>query len=161
LQRNLDHLDWLIPQWVHIQDPDANGNPIVTEIDPPALDLIRETRPQNSYPADGAELDRREMGSGTPGSRGRQRRVASASHQSPHTFVEQNKFGGVCIDFEEPPPSSQPTCSFHATASLQLFSSAAGWWQSSSIDSEEWNYRELRSRQRLFDVDGLRRTLVD
>jgi len=25
LQRNLDHLDWLIPQWVHIQDPDATA----------------------------------------------------------------------------------------------------------------------------------------
>src|SRR2546423_10436071 len=46
LQRNLDHLDWVVPQWVHLQDSGAEGNPIGVELDPKALNLIRETRPQ-------------------------------------------------------------------------------------------------------------------
>src|SRR6185503_7845691 len=47
LKRNLDHLDWVIPEWVHLQDPTSDHpSQIVTDIHVPALNWIRETRPQ-------------------------------------------------------------------------------------------------------------------
>src|SRR4029453_6787572 len=46
LKRNLDHLDWVIPEWIRLQDPDQNANPIVTDIHVPALNWIRENHPQ-------------------------------------------------------------------------------------------------------------------
>src|SRR5215469_13154200 len=41
LKRNLDHLDWVIAQWSHIQDSKGGSSPLVTDIDVPALNLIR------------------------------------------------------------------------------------------------------------------------
>src|SRR6185436_20863186 len=41
LERNLDHLDWIVPQWVHLQNSAGDANPIGVELDPAALDLIR------------------------------------------------------------------------------------------------------------------------
>ena len=46
LKRNLDHLDWLMPQWVHIVDAKDGSSPIEAELDAPALNLIRQQRPQ-------------------------------------------------------------------------------------------------------------------
>src|SRR6185369_984707 len=43
LERNLDHLDWVVPQWVHLQDPAKDGSPIAVELHAPALNRIRET----------------------------------------------------------------------------------------------------------------------
>src|SRR4030095_4231159 len=46
LKRNLDHLDWVVPEWSHLQEPINGASPIATNIDAPALNWIRETRPQ-------------------------------------------------------------------------------------------------------------------
>ena len=48
LKRNLDHLDWVIAQWSHIQDTKSGGSPLDTDIDVAALNLIRQDRPQIS-----------------------------------------------------------------------------------------------------------------
>ena len=42
LKRNLDHLDWVVPEWIHLK----SESQIVTDVDAPALNWIRETRPQ-------------------------------------------------------------------------------------------------------------------
>src|SRR5258707_1820552 len=50
LERNLDHLDWVLPQWAHIIDAKPGVSPIENELDDPqalkALNLIRQKRPQ-------------------------------------------------------------------------------------------------------------------
>src|SRR6266498_2732556 len=46
LERNLDHLDWVVPQWAHIVDAKNGQSPLATELHAPALNLIREKRPQ-------------------------------------------------------------------------------------------------------------------
>ena len=144
LKRNLDHLDWVVPQWVQVRSPDASGNPIATEIDPPALDLIRETRPQvrilpmvqnlTDEKWD-SELLARAVGDDPS----RQRLIGALTR-----FVQENNFGGVCIDFEEPPQSSQANLllfmqQLHAAFQLR------GWLVTQAVpfDSEEWNYREF------------------
>src|SRR5439155_5044953 len=50
LKRNLDHLDWVIGEWSHLQDVGEGGNPLATEMQADAtrmaLYYIRDTRPQ-------------------------------------------------------------------------------------------------------------------
>ena len=143
LQRNLDHLDWVVPQWVHIQAPDASGSPIASEIDPPAIDLIRETRPQiRILPMVQNLIDEKwdtELLTRALADEASRQHLINALT----TFVAENKFGGVCIDFEEPQKSSQPNLllfmqQLHAAFQLR------GWLviQAVPFDSEEWNYRE-------------------
>ena len=108
LKRNLDHLDWVVPQWVHLQDAPNGNSPIVIDMDVPALNLIRETRPQirilpmvqNLFDEtwDGPLLARLVADEGA-----RQRLVDALT-----AYVEQNKFGGLCIDFELVPDAAKP-----------------------------------------------------
>nr|MDQ2938627.1 hypothetical protein [Acidobacteriota bacterium] len=46
LERNLDHLDWVIAEWGHLQNAGTDGNPLAIYVDVPALNFIRQTRPQ-------------------------------------------------------------------------------------------------------------------
>ena len=110
LKRNLNQLDWVIPAWIHLQDVNSNNsNPIASDLQDgiDALDLIRTTRPQMTIlpmvqnikdeKFDGAQLARQ---------------ISDENHRQQlinalMTFVQANKFGGVCVDFEEPPTSAQ------------------------------------------------------
>ena len=108
LQRNLDHLDWLVPQWVHLQESTGGAEPIGVELDPAALDLIRETRPQiRIIPMVQNLVNDQWNGDllvrSIADEASRQRLVSALT-----TFVGQYNFGGVCIDFEELPKTSQP-----------------------------------------------------
>src|SRR5262249_10041030 len=51
LERNLNHLDWVLPQWAHLASK-PGASPIENELDDPqarkALNLIRQRRPQLS-----------------------------------------------------------------------------------------------------------------
>src|SRR5205085_11828746 len=42
LKRNLNELDWLVPEWIRLQDGD---DPVVRDFAPKALDLVRRERP--------------------------------------------------------------------------------------------------------------------
>ncbi|HEX5966703.1 MAG TPA: hypothetical protein VFY51_12255 [Pyrinomonadaceae bacterium] len=46
LKRNLDHLDWVVPEWSHLQEAPEGGNPLAADIHIPALNWIRVTRPE-------------------------------------------------------------------------------------------------------------------
>ena len=46
LKRNLDHLDWVVPEWSHLQEASEGGSPLATDIHIPALNWIRVTRPE-------------------------------------------------------------------------------------------------------------------
>ena len=48
LERNLDHLDWVVAQWAHLVDVKDGSSPLSIELDAKALNLIRERRPQTS-----------------------------------------------------------------------------------------------------------------
>ncbi len=45
-KRNLDHLDWVIAEWSHLQAGSNSENPLATDVHVPALNFIRQTRPQ-------------------------------------------------------------------------------------------------------------------
>ena len=147
LERNLDHLDWVVPQWVHLQDPGKDGSPIAIELHVPALNLIRQTRPQirivpmvQNLVDDqwNKDLLTRAIADETS----RQRLIAALT-----TFVEQNNFGGVCIDFEEiadPVPANLENLLRFMQALHAVFQ-VRGWtvMQAVPFDSVEWNYKDF------------------
>jgi cellulose synthase/poly-beta-1,6-N-acetylglucosamine synthase-like glycosyltransferase/peptidoglycan/xylan/chitin deacetylase (PgdA/CDA1 family)/spore germination protein YaaH len=107
LKRNLDHLDWVIPEWAHLQNSPDGSQPLVTDVHVPALNWIRETRPQvRILPMVQNLVDEKFDGQLLA------RSIADESHRQGLvnallSFVQDNKFGGVCVDFEEPPQDSQ------------------------------------------------------
>jgi cellulose synthase/poly-beta-1,6-N-acetylglucosamine synthase-like glycosyltransferase/peptidoglycan/xylan/chitin deacetylase (PgdA/CDA1 family)/spore germination protein YaaH len=107
LKRNLDHLDWVVAEWSHLQDTSNGGNPLVTDVHIPALNWIRLTRPQTRIIP---------MVQNMVDEQWQHELLARSIADEPHrqtlinallSFVQDNKFGGICVDFEEPPVSSQ------------------------------------------------------
>jgi cellulose synthase/poly-beta-1,6-N-acetylglucosamine synthase-like glycosyltransferase/peptidoglycan/xylan/chitin deacetylase (PgdA/CDA1 family)/spore germination protein YaaH len=144
LERNLDHLDWVVPQWVHLQDPAKDGSPIAVELHAPALNRIRETRPQirilpmvQNLVDDVFNKDLLNRAIADDGSR--QRLVAALS-----AFVQQNNFAGVCIDFEEVPDTSLNNLLLFMQ-SLHAAFQVRGWtvMQSVPFDSGDWKYKDF------------------
>jgi peptidoglycan-N-acetylglucosamine deacetylase len=142
LKRNLDHLDWVIAEWSHLRNVAEGTSPLATDVHAPALNWIRLNRPQvNILPMVQNQVNGKWDGA----------LLARAIADEPHrqnlinaltTFVEENKFTGVCIDFEEPPDSSQANLltfmqELHATFS------AKGLLVSQAVPfaDPEWNYK--------------------
>ena len=107
LKRNLDHLDWVVAEWSHLQDVPDGGNPLVTDVHIPALNWIRLTRPQTRIIP---------MVQNMVDEQWQHELLARSVGDEPHrqtlinsllSFVQDNKFAGICVDFEEPPVSSQ------------------------------------------------------
>jgi cellulose synthase/poly-beta-1,6-N-acetylglucosamine synthase-like glycosyltransferase/peptidoglycan/xylan/chitin deacetylase (PgdA/CDA1 family)/spore germination protein YaaH len=147
LQRNLDHLDWVVPQWVYLQEGAADGNPISVDMEPKALNLIRETRPQvriipmvqNLF---NDQWNKPMLARALADDASRQRLVTALT-----TFTEQNKFGGVCIDFEEIPDPVAANLdnllrfmqALHAAFEVRGLTVL----QSVPFDNPEWKYKDF------------------
>ena len=145
LERNLDHLDWVIPQWVHLQDPHKDGNPIAIELDPPALNLIRETRPQiRIVPMVQNLIDdnwnKELLAKAVADEASRARLITALSN-----MVEQNKFGGICIDFEEITEPADLANLLTFMQSLHAAFELHGWtvMQAVPFDSTDWHYKDF------------------
>ncbi|MGH9932857.1 MAG: glycosyltransferase [Pyrinomonadaceae bacterium] len=108
LKRNLDHLDWVIAEWSHLQDTAKGTSPLATEVDAPALNWIRLTRPQvRVIPMVQNLIDEKwtpDILAHAVGDEASRQKLISALT----AFVEENKFAGLCLDFEEPPLATQP-----------------------------------------------------
>src|SRR6266540_617878 len=46
LEKNLDHLDWVIAEWAHLPAGTNREHLLATDVHVPALNFIRQTRPQ-------------------------------------------------------------------------------------------------------------------
>jgi cellulose synthase/poly-beta-1,6-N-acetylglucosamine synthase-like glycosyltransferase/peptidoglycan/xylan/chitin deacetylase (PgdA/CDA1 family)/spore germination protein YaaH len=147
LERNLEHLDWVVPQWVHLQDPAKDGSPIAVELHAPALNLIRETRPQIRIVPMVQNLvddkwDKELLGRLISDDASRQRLIAALT-----TFLEQNKFGGICIDFEEIPEPVAANLDNLLLFMQQLHAvfQVRGWtvMQAVPFDAADWKYKDF------------------
>jgi cellulose synthase/poly-beta-1,6-N-acetylglucosamine synthase-like glycosyltransferase/peptidoglycan/xylan/chitin deacetylase (PgdA/CDA1 family)/spore germination protein YaaH len=141
LKRNLDHLDWVVPQWVHLQDTNNGASPIFIEMDVPALNLIRETRPQIRILPMVQNLINEQwnkdlLARSVVDDASRQRLIEALT-----AFVEQNKFGGVCIDFEDAPDAVQANI-LRFMQQLHTAFQPRGWTvlQALPFDEKVWNY---------------------
>ena len=109
LKKNLTQLDKLIPEWLHLTDADGT-----ISIDDPSklkqtLDYIRQQRPDlaiaplvNNFRSDGLEWEREKLATMLANPVARTNAIKNLL-----AFVQQNKFAGISIDFENVPPTSQ------------------------------------------------------
>src|SRR5205085_1846764 len=139
LKRNLNELDWLVPEWIRLQDGD---DPLVRDFAPKALDLVRRERPSmpilplvQNYQNEQWNPQLLARAVATEQSR---QRLINALLQT----VDENKFRGVTIDLEEVPASSQSNLyrfmeelysTFHQRGLIVA--------QAVPFDNSDWNYR--------------------
>lgn len=142
LERNLNHLDWLVPQWSYLTDG-KQTNPLHTDIDAKALNLVREKRPQIQVLPIVQNLNDEEWQTGVLDKAvgdedSRQRLVAALTE-----FVAQNKFAGVCVDFEEVAKETQPDLLLFMQKLHTAFQ-RRGWIVAQAVpfDDPDWNYRD-------------------
>jgi cellulose synthase/poly-beta-1,6-N-acetylglucosamine synthase-like glycosyltransferase/peptidoglycan/xylan/chitin deacetylase (PgdA/CDA1 family)/spore germination protein YaaH len=142
LKRNLDHLDWVIGEWSHLHNVPEGTNPLATDVYAPALNWIRVNRPQIRI----MPLVQNQINGKWDGEL-----LARAIADEPHrqslinaltTFVDENKFAGVCVDFEEPPSSSQANL-LTFVQELHTAFAAKGLLvvQAVPFADPEWNYK--------------------
>jgi cellulose synthase/poly-beta-1,6-N-acetylglucosamine synthase-like glycosyltransferase/peptidoglycan/xylan/chitin deacetylase (PgdA/CDA1 family)/spore germination protein YaaH len=143
LKRNLDHLDWVIAEWSHLQAAPDGSTSLVTEVDAPALNWVRLTRPQvQVIPMVQNLVDEKWqpdlLARAISDEPGRQRLIAALTD-----FVQQNKFPGVCVDFEEPPPATQQALLTFIQELHQEFA-AKGLFviQALPFDDPDWHYKD-------------------
>ncbi|HSP61948.1 MAG TPA: glycosyl hydrolase family 18 protein, partial [Pyrinomonadaceae bacterium] len=143
LARNLDHLDWVVAQWSHLVDAKNGSSPLQIELEAKALNLIRQQRPQTSISPMIQNLNDEKWESdvlarAVADEDSRQKLVAALAQ-----FVEQNKFAGICVDFEEPTNETQPNL-LRFMQELHAAFQPRGWVvvQAVPFDDAEWNYRE-------------------
>ena len=141
LKRNLDHLDWVIPEWLNLNDDSQNTNPFATSVDAAALNWIRETRPQvRVVPMiqnrANEKFDANLLTRSISDEPHRQLLINSLT-----TFVQQNRFAGVCVDFEEVPTDAQSNLLTFVRELHERFA-AAGLLviQSVPFADADWNY---------------------
>src|SRR6266566_428736 len=143
LERNLDHLDWVVAQWVHLVDAKNGSSPLSIELDAKALNLIREKRPQTSIIPMVQNLSdekwQNDVLARAVGDEDSRQKLVGALSQ----FVEQNKFAGIAVDFEEPTKETQPNL-LRFIQELHAAFQPRGWVvvQAVPFDDAEWNYRE-------------------
>ncbi|HJP94874.1 MAG TPA: glycosyltransferase [Pyrinomonadaceae bacterium] len=142
LKRNLDHLDWVIGEWSHLRNVPDGQNPLVTDVDAPALNWIRLTRP---------EVRILPMVQNVLNEKWQSDLLAHWIADEPHrqtlissltAFVQDNKFAGLCVDFEEPPTSSQPNL-LTFMQELHTTFAAKGLLVTQAVPFNEidWNYK--------------------
>src|SRR5215475_8221188 len=139
LKRHLSELDWVVPEWLRLQ---AGDQPLVSEIDPRALDLIRRTQPETPIIP---SLHNSKEGKWEPDTLARQ--IADEHSRARlvndlEQFVAAQNFQGVCIDFEETPDSAQP----HLLRFMQELHAAFkqhNWIVAQAVpfDNPAWDYR--------------------
>ncbi len=143
LERNLDHLDWVVPQWLYVRDSKDGESPLQVDIDAKALNLIREKRPQIQVlpmiqNLNDEEWQKDVLARAVADEQSRQRLINAISQ-----FVEQNKFAGICVDFEEVTKETQPNL-LRFMQELHAAFQPKGWSvvQTVPFSDAEWNYQD-------------------
>ena len=144
LERNLNGLDWILPQWTHLVPSKPGERPIADELTDAqaikALNLIRQQRPQTSIipmvqnlSDEKWEADLLTRSVGDEDSR--QKLIAALTE-----FVDQNKFAGICVDFEEVAKDVHPNL-LRFMQELHAAFQSRGWVvvQAVPFDNQEWN----------------------
>jgi peptidoglycan-N-acetylglucosamine deacetylase len=138
LKRNLSQLDWVVPEWIRLQDATPA---VASEIDPRALDLMRRERPQLSiipmiHNSQEGTWDSAALAHAVADEAARGRLVDGLIQ-----FVGQNGFAGACIDFEEVPAASQANL-LHFMQELHSSFQARGWIVAQAVpfNDSDWNY---------------------
>jgi len=142
LKRNLAQMDWVIAEWSHLQDTANGATPLATDVDAPALNWIRQTRPQvQVIPMVQNLIDEKwdpDLLARAVGDEvSRQKLIVALT-----TFVESNKFAGLCVDFEEPTSATQPALLTFVQELHAVFAPKGLLVvQAVPFDDPDWNYK--------------------
>jgi cellulose synthase/poly-beta-1,6-N-acetylglucosamine synthase-like glycosyltransferase/peptidoglycan/xylan/chitin deacetylase (PgdA/CDA1 family) len=155
LERNLNRLDWVMPQWAHLVTPAKAGDrPIADDLTNAdseaehgqalkALNLVRQKRPQLPIVPiiqnlSDEKWEKDVLSRAVADENSRQTLISALSD-----FVQQNKFAGICVDFEEPLAETQPNL-LRFMQELYAAFKPHGWIvvQSVPFDDTQWKYRD-------------------
>jgi cellulose synthase/poly-beta-1,6-N-acetylglucosamine synthase-like glycosyltransferase/peptidoglycan/xylan/chitin deacetylase (PgdA/CDA1 family)/spore germination protein YaaH len=144
LERNLDHLDWVVGEWSHLQETTNGASPLAIDIDAPALNFIRTTRPQvQVIPMVQNLIDEKWnpqlLAHGIGDESSRQQLIQALT-----SFVQSNKFAGICVDFEEPAAANRADLltfvqELHAAFQPQGLLVV----QALPFDDPDWDYKQF------------------
>lgn len=143
LKRNLDHLDWVVAEWSHLQNVPEGQNPLVTDVHIPAVNWIRLNRPQTRI----LPMVQNVTGDGKWDGALLARAIADEPHRqllinSLMSFVTDNNFAGICVDFEEPMTESQSNLlTFMQELHAAFSSKGLLVTQAVPFDDGDWNYK--------------------
>jgi peptidoglycan-N-acetylglucosamine deacetylase len=139
LERNLAELDMLVPQWMRLQD---GAEPIVREVDQKALKLIRSEKSEIPiipmiHNSNQGKWDVPALVHAIESEANRQRLISKLAQ-----LIDDNKWQGICIDFEQVPLDAQPNLLLFMLELHTLFEER-GWlvMQAVPFDDSDWNYR--------------------
>lgn len=139
LKRNVGQLDWLVPEWIRLRDGD---DPLIRDIEPRALELIHRERPDlpilplvQNYQNE--NWDSGILARAVADETSRQKLIAALMRT-----VSDNHFGGVTIDLEDAPASTQ-TNLLTFVKELHAAFRAHGWLVAQAVpfDNPDWDYR--------------------
>ncbi|MFM9904421.1 MAG: polysaccharide deacetylase family protein [Pyrinomonadaceae bacterium] len=140
LKQNIDKLDWVVPEWIRLSGD--NNSPLVLDIDPDAMQFIRGNKPAmpvlpllQNYKNEQWNSDILERSVSTEEQR--QKLISSLLDT-----IDKNKFGGITIDIEEVPASSQ-TNLFEFMKELRAAFQPRGLILAQAVpfDNPDWNYK--------------------
>jgi cellulose synthase/poly-beta-1,6-N-acetylglucosamine synthase-like glycosyltransferase/peptidoglycan/xylan/chitin deacetylase (PgdA/CDA1 family)/spore germination protein YaaH len=140
LKRNISQLDWVVPEWVRLSGDE--GNPLVLDIDDEAVDFIHQQRPDmpvlplvQNYKNEQWNTDILVKAISTEA---RRQGLITALLD----VVAKNNFGGLTIDIEEVPASSQTDLFiFIDELHQELQKRNLILAQAVPFDNPDWNYR--------------------
>lgn len=140
LKRNLNELDWVVPEWIRLSGDDAN--PLVLDIDENALNYIHDNKPNTpilplvqNYKNEQWNSDILAKAIATEGSR--QQFINSLIG-----VIAKNNFGGVTIDLEEVPAASQKNLfTFIQELHTEFQKRGLIVAQAVPFDNPDWNYK--------------------
>ena len=138
LKRVAPHLDWLIPSWLSLEGPDLA---LKSDIDDRVLGYLGSAKPDMPIlPMVQNFSDDRWDGDGlarllaNPTAR-------AALIQNLKTFVDQNRFQGLTVDFEEVPPSAHSNLKLFLQELSEVFADS-GYTTVLAVpmDNDDWPY---------------------
>ena len=144
LKQNINELDWIVPEWIRLSGDE--NNPLILDIDEEALKFIKDNKPEmpivplvQNYKNEQWNSDILTKAISTDAAR--QKFIKSLLET-----IEKNKFGGLTIDLEEIPASSQANLykfmqALHAEFQKRDLILA----QAVPFDNSDWNYKAYAS----------------
>jgi len=138
LERNLAELDLLVPQWLRLDDSTSQ---FVLEIDEKACELIRSKKPDLPiipmiHNSQGEEWNVSALVHAIESESKRQKLIASLAR-----LIADQKWQGICIDFEKVPKEAQANLK-RFMQELHALSNQEGFLviQTVPFDDPEWDY---------------------
>lgn len=144
LKHNIGSLDWIVPEWIRLSG--NASDPLVLDIDERAMDLIQNTKPDvpvlpllQNYKNEQWNSDILIKSVDTEA--GRRHLIDSVLE-----VIAKNKFGGLTVDIEEVPESSQTDLFIFVDELHREFQKRnLILAQAVPFDNPDWNYRAYAS----------------